>query len=163
MSYAVETILTLKEPRSTEEQPFAYDRVKVIGPSPINHSSVQSEWTGAEGQGVIITPLTDFGATLDRPYGELRDLYDVESIPDTTRAAAPTIRVYDATSGEAGPTPEEVFKDAARNDPAPVREDGQVRARTPLNPLAETEEEAAARKAEADERAAAIRENVTGS
>lgn len=128
--YEPETVLTLKEPRSTEEKPFPYDRVQVIGQSPINHGTIAEEWTGASGQGVIITPLTDFGSTLDEPYGKLQQMYEVESIPVREALAAVPVRVI--TPGTAGPTPEDTF---AAEAPGVAPEPGQKRGRTARSPL----------------------------
>lgn len=129
--YQPETILSLKEPRSTEDQPFAYDRVRVVGVSPINHSGATAEWTGGDGQGVIIQPLTDFGSTLDEPFGKLQLLYEVESVPELEIPRAAPIKVINSATASAGPTPEEVFKKEA---PGVKSEDGK-RGRTPLSPL----------------------------
>lgn len=116
--YDAGTILTLKEPRSTKDEVFAYDRVQVIGASPINHANVSSEWAGNNGQGVLVTPLSGFGANIDEPFGRLRELYDVESIPER-KLAAPVGAIqaaeYDPKS------PEEIFEDA-QGGPERVKE-----------------------------------------
>lgn len=114
--YKPGTILTLKEPRSTEKEPFAYDRIEVIGPSPLSHASVDSEWTGSNATGVIVKPLTDFGSTLDEPLGRLQSLYDVESVPDN-RIAPPAVTVQSETYDYK--SPEEVFKEVPAE---PVKE-----------------------------------------
>ena len=103
--------------------PEAYHRIEVIGQSPLSHSSAASEWTGTNADGVLIRPLTDFGSTLDEPYGRLRDLYEIESIPDAVIAAQA------ATAPQAAyiapQTVEEVFEDASggpeRAKPAKVK------------------------------------------
>src|SRR5689334_18293287 len=105
--YAADTILVLKEPRSTEDKPFAYDRVRVIGPSPVDHGrNPTATWSGASARGVVITPLTEFGANLDEPLGKLQALYDIESEPEPVEAVV-TVKKYNAHSSQAGPTPEE--------------------------------------------------------
>jgi hypothetical protein len=132
--YADNTILTLKVPHDPDpetDEEFAYNRVKVIGRSPISHAH-KGKWTGAEAEGVILSPLSNFGGTLDEPFGKCVQLYDVESIPERTINVAQPIRVIDAQSGEAGPTPEEVF---AREAPGVAPADGQIRGRT--SPLGE--------------------------
>jgi hypothetical protein len=129
--YEPDTVLTLKEQRPPDEETgeeFPYNKVKVIGASPINHAVGASEWTGTGGAGVIITPLTNFGATLDEPYGKLNALYDVTEIPVTEYEPAPKIRVINSTSQSAGPTPEEQF---AIQAPGVAPEEGQKRGRTP--------------------------------
>lgn len=139
--YARDTILTLKEQRPNDpetDEAFAYNRVKVIGESPVSHSH-KGNYEGADAAGVIITPLANFGGTLDEPFGKLTALYDVESIPEPDEVDAETkIRVIDGTSAQAGPTPEERFRAEAPGAPP---EPGQKRART--SPLGETRNEAA--------------------
>lgn len=157
--YEPETILTLKEPRSQYDDDgepvklFPYDRVKVIGPSPINHGITSEEWVGANGQGVIITPLTDFGGTADEPLGKLQALYDVESVPERTAPVAAPIKVV--TPGTAGPTPEDVF---AKEAPGEASKHGE-RVRTPRSPL---DAEDPAEQAEIEATAKAIRERQVG-
>ena len=41
------TILKLREPRSTDDTLFAYDRIEVIGTSPLSHGSAGSSWVGS--------------------------------------------------------------------------------------------------------------------
>lgn len=131
--YEPGTILTLKEPRSTDEEPFPYDRVRVIGVSPINHAAgAAAEWEGASGQGIIVQPETDFAATLDEPIGKLQSLYDVEFVPDNTIVAEP---VKVVTPGTAGPSPEEVFAQLEKdNPPPPTRRDERRAIRTGEEP-----------------------------
>jgi hypothetical protein len=133
--YEPDTILTLKEQREPDEETgeeFPYNCVKVIGPSPINHGVANAEWSGANGAGVIITPLSNFGSTLDEPYGKLVALYDVTEIPVREADLTPKIRVINSTSQSAGPTPEEVFSVEAPGVPP---EEGQRRGRTTVSPL----------------------------
>jgi hypothetical protein len=139
--YAPGTILKLRKQRppvvlegkgedgADVKVPFPYNRVRVVNQSPINHATTSS-WDGTGGQGVIITPLASFGSTVDKPYGELQELYEVESIPENT-IEAPKIRVIDSNSGSAGPAPEEVFAEEAAKAGDKPTPDG-VRARTPF-------------------------------
>lgn len=130
--YAIDTILTLKEPRSTDDKPFAYDRVRVVGPSPVDHGAKPgATWSGAGARGVIIQPVELFGANLDEPLGKIQALYDIESEPEVVLEVKQTVRKYDAHSSAAGKTPEEVFAEAA---PGEASEDGK-RVRTPISPL----------------------------
>lgn len=129
--YEPDTVLKLKEPRSTDEKPFAYDQVKVLGQSPINYAKT-SEWEGVSAQGVIIAPLTEFDRTLEEPYGKLQMLYEVESIPTHEAPAAVPVKVVNSTSGSAGPTPEEQLAEKAPGTPP---EPGQRRGRTKRSPL----------------------------
>jgi hypothetical protein len=142
--YATDTILTLKAQRPPDEETgedFPYNQVRVVGESPINH--VHGDWSGTDAAGVIVQPVTNFGATLDEPFGKLRALYDVESIPEPPSIVpAGAVQVIDSRSAAAGPTPEEVFEDKAPGTPP---EPGQTRGRTPRpSPLGETKDEAAA-------------------
>lgn len=118
--YQPDTILRLKELRSTPEVPFPYDRVRVINQSPIDHGTTGSAWTGANGQGVIITPLTDFASTIDEPYGKLQRLYEVEELPAKLVAPTPVLTVIEPN--ELGASPEDVFAAEADVD----GEDGRV-------------------------------------
>jgi hypothetical protein len=149
--YKPGTILVLKEQRRPEtrtnregkvildekDKPikfeFPYNRVEVVGESPIDHGILQAGWEGAGARGVIIKPLTEFAGNLDEPYGKLQALYNVESIPEDVGPVAPTIRV--TMPGELGPTPEEVF---AQEAPGTPPEPGQQRGRT--SPLGETKD-----------------------
>lgn len=127
--YANETILALKDPRPEDPEtgePFAYNRVRVVGQSPVSHSH-KGKWEGHDATGVILVPLSNFGGTLDEPFGKCTQLYTVESIPEKVINAPQPIRVIDAQSGEAGPTPEEIF---SKDAPGVKPEATQTRART---------------------------------
>lgn len=127
--YQAGTILELKEPHEDEE--FPYNRVEVVGPSPVDHGhAVGGGWEGANGQGVIIVPLTAFGATLDEPLGKLMALYNVAEVP-SNEIVQQTIKRYDAHSSAAGPTPEEVFKESEKDTPLSPRQKRQA-AQSPL-------------------------------
>lgn len=132
--YESDTILALKEQRPNDpetDEPFAYNEVKVIGESPVSHAD-KGDWTGDDARGVIIVPLSNFGGTLDEPFGKLRQIYDVKSAPVVEVGVEPKIRVYDGTkSSPDRPTPEQVFQTEA---PGVAPEPGQKRARTPLGP-----------------------------
>jgi hypothetical protein len=131
--YEPDTILTLKEQREPDpetEEEFAYNRVRVVNESPVAHD--RGDWQGADARGVIIVPLSNFGGTLDEPFGKLRELYDVESIPEHTAPVEQPVRVINQGTASAGPTPEEVF---AAEAPGTPPEDGQTRGRT--SPLGE--------------------------
>lgn len=114
--YEEGTILALKEPRSTEDEAFPYDRVEVIGQSPVHHGIRAEEWVGANGQGVIVTPLAGFDSTIDEPYGKLQELYEVESIPEA-QPNEPQVKVI--TPADLGPSPEDTFADAASKQGKP--------------------------------------------
>lgn len=135
--YANDTVLrlkTLREPDAETGEEFAYNRVRVIGESPISHAH-KGDWTGQDAAGVILTPLSNFGGTIDYPFGFLRETYDVESIPEVVVEQRTQVRVVDSSSASAGQTPEEIFRVEA---PGSEPEEGQTRARTahadPLGP-----------------------------
>lgn len=155
--YEPDTILKLKEPRtvgtppqgdpesenyvpaSDDYDPFPYDRVRVIGQSPINHGIANSDWSGTNAQGVIITPLDGFGSTLDEPLGKIQALYAVESTPVHEAPAVP-VRVINSRTADAGPTPEDVFaEEAAKNPQPPTR---RAARKSPLDDPRPTVEEA---------------------
>lgn len=127
--YEPDTILTLKEQREPDPETgeeFAYNKVKVINESPVSHTN-KGDWQGVDARGVIIVPIANFGGTLDEPFGKLRELYDVESIPEHTAPVEQPVRVINQGTASAGPTPEEVFAEKA---PGKAPEEGQTRART---------------------------------
>ncbi len=131
--YAKDTILSLKLQRLPDEETgeeFAYNRVQVIGESPIQHTS-RGDYVGGDSAGVIIVALSNFGGTLDEPFGKLRQLYDVEYIPEPVISVAQPVRVIDSSTAAAGPTPEEIFSEEA---PGVGPAAGQIRTRT-LSPL----------------------------
>lgn len=117
------TILALKEPKSTEDAPFAYDRVRVLGPSVVFRPNALGEWDGTDAQGVVIEPVDEFASNLDEPYGRLRRLYNVEWEPEPADQNV-RVEVIPAHTRQAGLTPEEVFEEAAggpRPEGAPKR------------------------------------------
>ncbi len=136
--YQAGTTLKLKKqrkPDSETKEEFPYNLVKVIGPSPISRHT-KGDWTGADAAGVLLTGLTNFGATLDEPFGWLRTLYDVEEIPSEPQSA---ITHKDqaavlAAAHSVPETPEEIF--AAKAPGVPPKE-GETRGRTPISPLGE--------------------------
>lgn len=134
--YATDTVLTLKQQRDPDEETgeeFPYNKVRVIGVSPVSHQH-KGDWTGQDAEGVIVTPLTNFGATLDEPFGKLRTLYEISEVPDVEVVTEVRVKVIDSSTAAAGETPEEVF---AREAPGTAPEEGQIRARTPRSPLGE--------------------------
>ena len=121
--YARGTILSRREPFPVADaaavppvdgDPRApYNRVRVIGPSPrVVSGGAPAMWSGVSAQGVVIEPLAGFGGIVDRPLGELQADYDIESEPEVV-IPQPSVRVIDAQSRAAGPTPEEVFAEEA--------------------------------------------------
>lgn len=124
--YTPGTILVLNEPQSTEEKPFAYDKVEVVGPSPVNHGVQAGDYTGADAQGVIIkTAGEDFGPNLDEPFGKLRAIYTVDYQPELVP------NLLNPSQTPEGMTPEQVFDAVAKEQglkPSDVRE------RTPIAP-----------------------------
>ena len=118
--YEPETILARTEPKDNP-----YDRVRVVGISPIQHShnEARGDWVGGQSQSILIEPLADFGATLDVPLGQLQELYDVESVPEHEIPVVPTVRVVH----QGDPSPEDVFKAESKSDkPEPRRRKAEV-------------------------------------
>lgn len=110
------TTLRLREPQSTDEKPYPYDLVKVIGQSPIQHSrpDADSPFAGQDAVGYVITPAGDaFGPTLDKPYGELAEKYDIESYP-TDPITGEDIKPENNPRNV--PSPEQVFAKVARDN-----------------------------------------------
>lgn len=155
--YEPGTILELKEPRPDEEiparkdpdtgrtrpkqkLPFPYNRVRVLGQSPVDHSGgAAGTWSGAAARGVLIEPLSGFSANLDEPLGKLQKIYKVVETPKREVEVAP-IRVIPAHTDAAGPTPEEVFQ---VKSPGVPPKPGQIRGRT--SPLGDVEDDDRAR------------------
>ena len=151
--YQPETTLKKKEPFGDDHPGAPYNHVKVIGQSPINHGTIQTEWIGAQGQGVIVQPLDGFGATLDEPYGKLQDLYEIDTVPDNVVPVGPQVE-YIPQDGS--PSPEDIFRTEASEPELEVSEPAK-----PLSPLdgeAPSEEELAEREAIKER----VREQATG-
>lgn len=115
--------------------PFPWNRVEVIGRSPVTSS--EDEWRGEDAVRVILKPLTDFAGNIEEPMGKVKQLYDVESVPEPPEVdVQPTLRTINATTAQAGPTPEEVF---AQEAPGTPPKPGQTRGRT--DPFADVKPE----------------------
>lgn len=115
--YKPGTILARRDPLDEDNSGAVYNRVNVVGQSPVDHALISSEWTAGNGQGVIIQPLEGFGATLDEPFGRLQELYEVESIPEpVTVPAAAVVKVV--TQGDLPPSPEEQFAAVSQDQSA---------------------------------------------
>lgn len=158
--YESNTILELKEPRPdvkipkkedpdtgrvrpAHTLPFPYNKVRVIGRSPVDHSGgAQGTWSGAAATGVIIEPLSGFASTLDEPFGKLQKLYKVIEVPSNEVEVVPIRVIRSDLTTSAGPTPEDVFAEKAPGKPP---EEGQIRARTGVSPLGEVEADNAPR------------------
>lgn len=109
--YQPGTVLELREKQSTEDTSYPYDRIKVLGVSPVSHAqTVPGQWQGIEATGVLIQPAGDgFGPNVDRPLGYLQENYEIVEIPDINSLAA----AGGVTQVQPGPSPEDVFKGIA--------------------------------------------------
>jgi hypothetical protein len=108
--YEPGTILVAKNPKGED---YAFDRVRVIGPSPIHHGQASmGEWVGSDGSGVLVEPLSAFSANIDEPFGKLQAMYDIESVP-----AEQVLEVKPVTVLRPGPSPEEFFAAEAAKEP----------------------------------------------
>lgn len=105
-----DTILVRREPLSTEENPFPYDRIRVIGPSPVVYSA-SSGWAGVQANGIVVEPLTSFAPNINEPLGKLQQDYTIEYEPPPLEFVSRPV-VMQAQ----GKTPEEVFASAAREE-----------------------------------------------
>lgn len=114
------TILALREPQSTDDNVYPYDRVEVIGQSPVHHATASgSVWAGADATGFIVRPLTEFAPTVDKPYGELAAAYEIEEYPNDPITGNP---ITPESNPRNAPTPEQILAAAARDEaPAPRR------------------------------------------
>lgn len=133
--YVPDTILKLKKQKPAEKikertdpdtgrvrkahsVPFPYNRVRVVGQSPVAHPASEP--------GVIIEPLSYHGGTLDEPLSKIQRLYDVESEPSNEIIIEP-VKVIRLATNDVGPSPEDIFaKEGGGTPPEP----GQQRART---------------------------------
>lgn len=155
--YTPDTILELKEQKfidaegrarplsefkgKKDEEPtlFPYNRVKVIGQSPIDHGHSGQGWQGTDAYGVIIQPISDFAANLDEPLGKLNRLYNVAIEPDDDEV--PNVVASDRgfnqvpASRRVLPTPEEILR--GERDPydthMPARPSGNTLTTSPLD------------------------------
>lgn len=119
------TILRLREPQSTKDNPYPYDRVYVVGQSVIQrtYGDPNSPWAGPDATGYILRPDGEaFGPVVDKPYGEIMELYEIEEYPMNPITGEPLV----PEANQRGlPTPEQVFAQMAKPDPSP-------RQRTPV-------------------------------
>jgi hypothetical protein len=115
--YETGTILVLKDPQSTEEETYPYDRVMVVGQSPVHHATASgSTFAGADAVGFIVRPLEEFAGTVDKPLGLLNELYEVESYPTDPTTGEP---LRPENNPRNLPTPEQLLAHAAKDSPAP--------------------------------------------
>lgn len=110
--YKEGTILVLKEQVEDDPEtgPYPFNRVKVIGQSPIEYRGHVADWGGRSGAGVIIQPYPDFGPTDDRPFEELTQYYNIEFEPEDDlemTAFGRTVKVK--LDKPPGASPEDVF------------------------------------------------------
>jgi hypothetical protein len=156
------TTLRLREPQSTEEAPYPYDRVTVIGQSPIQHSrpTADSPFAGQDAVGYIISPAGEgFGPTLDKPYGELAELYEIESYPTDPATGEPIV----PKNVSKGPSPEQAFAQIARDQEVQRRERApalQNNDKSPEQVLREAEAAAKAKDAAREKRRKAKEEDT---
>jgi hypothetical protein len=109
--YEPESILKRRDPVAEDDAAAPYNRVRVIGQSPVVHP-VTTGWAGVQSTGVILEPMAGFAAHLDEPLGKVQELYELESAPERQAFVNNPVKVV--TPGTAGPSPEEVFEEARR-------------------------------------------------
>lgn len=117
--YQPGTILRLREPQSTDDTPYAYDLVEVVGQSPVQHATRgDSPWAGQDAIGWIIKPAGDgFAPTIDKPLGQLQELYEIDTWP-TDELGEP---LTPQNTPQNLPSPEQVFAQQGREHRAEVR------------------------------------------
>ena len=109
--YEPGTVLRLREPEGTEDAPAAYDRVEVVGQSPVHHATdSKSAWAGPDAVGFIVRPLGEFAPTVDMPLGQLNALYEVESYPIDPITQEP---ITPENNPRNQPSPEQLLRRAA--------------------------------------------------
>jgi hypothetical protein len=136
------TILRLRDPQSTDDKPYPYDLVKVVGQSPVQHSTGgDSPWAGPDAFGYIISPVDAFGPTLDKPYGELNDLYEVDEYPTDAVTGQP---ITPENNPQNRPTPEQILRKASDEQAAVKKRESvpslQENGKTPEQVLREAEQ-----------------------
>lgn len=154
--YEPGTILRLREPQSTEDNPYPYDLVKVVGQSPIQHSRPDSDspFAGQDAVGYIITPHEGFGPTLDKPYGELAELYEIEEFPTDPMTGEP---LRPENNPRNLPSPEQVFAKVARDEKpkqterAPLLQDDRKSPEQVIRESEQAERKSRARRKKEDE------------
>lgn len=109
MAYVPGTILTRKQPIDPPDSEDSidlsvYNRIEIIGRSPVQRGIRPAEWTGQAGDEYSIKPFEAFGEVIDTPQGALEKDYDVVTIPER-----PTIQRETLTVLEPGPSPEQQF------------------------------------------------------
>lgn len=109
------TILALREPQSTEDETYPYDRVLVVGQSPVHHATASgSPFAGADATGFIIRPLEEFAPTVDKPLGLINELYEIEAYPTDPTTGEP---LRPENNPRNLPTPEQALRRAAESAP----------------------------------------------
>lgn len=78
MPFPTDTILVRK--RAKKDHPF--NRIKVVGVSPIRGARATGEWVGESGDDIIVEGLSAFAAPTTFPSTVLERDYDVESMPE---------------------------------------------------------------------------------
>lgn len=146
--YVPGSILTLKTPIDPDPETgevYAYNEVKFVAPSPV--SIVDTEgWEGENATFCVLVPMSNFGANINRPFGQLRELYEIKSVPEQPGVesvdAIPRIKTIEEQEAEraaaiaardaalkAQRSPEAVFAEEA---PGVAPLPGQLRGRAPL-------------------------------
>jgi hypothetical protein len=113
--YEPGTTLVLRDPQSTDDETYPYDRVLVVGQSPVQHvSNSGSVWAGADAQGFILRPIESFDQTVDKPLGLINELYEVESYPLDSVTGEP---IRPENNPRNLPTPEQTLAKTAKENP----------------------------------------------
>lgn len=144
--YVPGTILTLKDQRETDPETgevYAYNEIEFVTTSPVSILDTEG-WTGEDATFCVLVPRSNFGGTINRPFGQIRELYEIKSVPAGPGLAAvdalPEIKSVEQQEAEraaliaerqlqlkAQRPPEQVFAEEA---PGKAPEAGEIRART---------------------------------
>lgn len=136
------TVLRLREPEGTDDKPAAYDRVQVVGQSPVQHATAsETAWAGPDAVGFILRPLGEFAPTVDKPLGQLNELYEIESYPTDPATGQP---LTPESNPRNRPSPEQLLRRAseeaaaeAAREPRPKAPSLQDNVRSPEQVLRE--------------------------
>lgn len=139
--YEPGTTLKLKkqvDPDKETGEIYAYNLIRFIQVSPVSVADAEG-WTGADAEFCVCVPIANFGGNINRPFGQLRELYEIDTLPPSPgeEAEAPLKTIDEQKAERAAKmlakvererTPEEVF---ALEAPGVAPKPGQKRGRTP--------------------------------
>lgn len=109
----------------TISRPHPLNKIRIVGPSPIAKTSVES-WEGSgQGDHVIVAPEVEFGANEVAPVGALQAEYEITDYAEEADTATKIELESPAHRRVSRETPEEVFARQARADKKAEKEDAE--------------------------------------